>query len=310
MRVFVTGGTGMVGSRVLPLLMARGHQVVLLTRRPQAAAALGSGVEIAAGDPTVAGPWIDQAAACDALLNLAGENIFGQRWTTDFKQRLRSSRVFATTNCVAAIKRNPCQADGSPKVLLNASAIGYYGPCADDELDEDAPPGNDLLASICVDWENAALPAREAGARLVIARIGVVLDVKSGALAKLLRPFKFCVGGPIGTGKQYLSWIHIDDIAELLCFALAEPAASGPMNVTAPAPLANKQFGKVLGKVLQRPAWMWTPGLMLRIVLGESAHLVLTGQRVLPKRALQWGFRFAYPELEPALVQLLSKAPK
>jgi uncharacterized protein (TIGR01777 family) len=307
MKVFVTGGTGLVGSYFIPRLAARGDEVVLLSRRPGAAASLSSSTAVVTGDPTVAGPWIDSAAECDAIVNLAGENIFGKRWNDAFKLLLRTSRVQATANCVEAVRRNPRQSDGSAKVLVNASAIGYYGPHGDEEIDEDAPAGSDLLGSICTDWENAARPAQDLGARLVLARIGVVLDAKTGALAKMLTPFRMFVGGPLGSGRQYLSWIHATDIAEILCFALRSPAASGPMNVTAPTPLTNKQFAKVLGKALGRPSFMPGPAFMLRLVLGEKAHLVLTGQRVVPKRALAWGFQFKFPDLESALADLLKR---
>lgn len=307
MKVFITGGTGLIGSRILPRLTERGDHVLLLTRRPGAAESLGFSCEIVAGDPTVASPWIDQAAGCDAILNLAGENIFGKRWTPEFKQTLRDSRIQATTNCVEAIRRNPRQADGSPKVLVNASAIGYYGPHGDEELTEDAPPGADFLAGICVDWENAAKHAQETGARLAIVRTGVVLEPKTGALAKMLTPFKLFVGGPLGSGKQYYSWIHIDDIANLFVFALETPAAIGPINGTSPNPATNKELGKMLGRQLGRPSFIGAPGFLLKLALGEKADLVLTGQRVRPKRALDLGFQFAHPELPEALAHLLTK---
>jgi len=305
MKIFLTGGTGLIGSHLIPRLTQRGDQVLLLTRRPAAANDRGLGCEIVNGDPTVAGPWIDQAAACEAIVNLAGENIFGKRWNNQFKQVLRESRVRSTANCVEAVRRNPLRTDGTPKVLVNASAIGYYGPLGDEEVDEDSPPGDDFLASICIDWENAAAPARDIGARLVVVRVGFVLDAKEGGLQKMLTPFKLFVGGPMGSGRQYLSWIHIDDIAEMFRFAIDTPALSGPINGTAPNPRTNKAFGKVLGKVLHRPSFFWTPEFLLRLGLGEKAQLVVTGQRVLPKRALQHGFRFAHPDLEEALRNLL-----
>jgi uncharacterized protein (TIGR01777 family) len=177
----------------------------------------------------------------------------------------------------------------------------------DEELDEDTPPGDDFLAKLCVDWENAASPARGADGRVVLARVGIVCDAKTGALAKMLTPFKMFVGGPVGSGQQFYSWIHIDDIAEMFCFALHTPAASGPMNVTAPNPLTNKDFGKVIGKVLGRPSFFWTPGFLIKLGLGEGAQLVLTGQRVLPKRAIAWGFKFAHPDLAEALAHLLGR---
>jgi uncharacterized protein (TIGR01777 family) len=305
MRVFITGGTGLVGSRLVQLLRQRQDEAVVLSRRPEAAKSLEC--EVVAGDPTQPGPWQDEAAKCDAIVNLAGEGVFNKRWSPEFRVALRDSRVRATENCVAAISRDPKRADGSPKVLVNASAIGYYGPHGDEELDETSPHGDDFLAGICVDWENAAKPAAGAGVRLVLARIGVVLDRHGGALAKLLTPFKLGLGGPAGSGKQYMAWVHNDDVVGLLLFALDMPAASGPMNVTAPQPLTNKQFGKALGRALGRPAFMWTPGFVLKLMLGQAAEIVVAGQRVLPKKAQQWGYRFKFPELAAALADILGK---
>jgi uncharacterized protein (TIGR01777 family) len=305
MRIFVTGGTGLIGSLLVRRLRQRGDQVAVLTRRPEAAAKLGLDCELVAGDPTEAGSWQEIAARCDAIINLAGEGIFGKRWTPEFKTLLRDSRVKATSNCVAAISKEAKRADSSPKLLLNASAIGFYGPHGDEELDESSPPGNDFLAGVCVDWENAARPAAEAGARLVLARTGVVLDKQGGALKQLLRPFKLGAGGPVASGKQVLSWIHHVDEIEMLLFALDQPQASGPMNVTAPHPRTNKEFGKALGRALGRPAFMWTPGFMLRLMLGEAADMVTTGQRVLPRKALQWGYTFKFPDLDAALADIL-----
>jgi uncharacterized protein len=306
MRIFLTGGTGVIGSRLLPRLRQRGDQVVLLTRRPDAASKLGASCEVVTGDPTQTGGWQDKAAACDAMINLAGENLFAHRWSSQFKNVLRDSRVKATENCVQAIAKQPRRADGSPKVLINGSAIGYYGPHGDEELDESSPRGSDFLAEICDAWERATRPAAEAGVRVVLVRTGVVLDKEGGALKQMLRPFKLGAGGPVGSGKQYMSWIHHDDEVGLILFALDNPHASGPMNATAANPRSNKEFAKALGRALGRPAFVWTPGFVLKAALGGAAEVITTGQRVLPKKAQAWGYTFRFPDLDAALADILT----
>lgn len=308
MRVFTTGATGLVGTRLVEQLRTRGDQVAVLTRRPEAARAKwGEHVAVVAGDPNEPGPWQDAVADCDAVVHLAGEGIFNRRWNAAFKERLRSSRLCGTANVVAALARHPRTPSGTPKVLANASAIGYYGPHGDEELTETAPSGDDFLARLCVEWESAAQAATAHDVRVVRLRIGIVLDPKGGALAKLLTPFKLCAGGPVGSGRQYMSWIHADDVVGLILFALDTAAANGPLNLTAPAPVTNREFGHVLGRVLHRPSFVPTPAFALRLALGESAYIVTTGQRVLPRRAQELGYRFQFPRLETALQDLLGK---
>lgn len=274
MKVFVTGGTGLVGGRLIPKLIARGHSVAALTRRPVAARErFGESCKLVEGDPMQAGVWTDAVADCDAVIHLAGENIFAQRWSDTFKALLRDSRLKSTATIVQALTKNPTTAAGSPKVLVNASAIGYYGPHGDEELDEDSPAGSDFLAQLCVDWEKAALAARDGGVRVALVRIGVVLDKAGGALAKMLTPFKLGVGGPVGSGKQWMSWIHNDDLCDLFVFAAENNAAAGPLNGTAPEPVTNKDFGKALGRALGRPSFMPTPAFALRLMLGEVAEV-------------------------------------
>jgi len=306
MRVFITGGTGLVGSRLMRALHERGDQAIVLTRSPGAAKAkFGDLCEVVAGDPMQAGPWMEALKNSDAVVNLVGEGVFNRRWTASFKQSLYASRVQSTENVVKAIQR--C-ADGGPDVLVNASAIGYYGPHGDEELTESSAAGDDFLAKLCVDWENAAKPVIKQGVRLAFLRVGVVLDREGGALAKMLTPFKMFVGGTIGSGKQYVSWIHHDDMVGLILFALDNPQAEGPFNATAPTPHTNKHFSKALGKALHRPSFVWTPGFMLRLALGEVANVVTKGQRVLPKKALDLGYRFKFDQLDAALADLF--APK
>jgi uncharacterized protein (TIGR01777 family) len=310
MRVFVTGGSGLVGSRLIRALSKRRDEVVLLTRRPEAVQpTLGSSCLIVAGDPTQTGPWMEAVDNCDAVVNLTGENLFTQRWNDAFKQRLRSSRVLSTHNVVQALARKPRTAAGAPRVLVNASAIGYYGPHGDEELTEDSPAGEDFLARLCVDWEQAARKAEEQGIRVAIVRIGVVLDQSGGALAKLLTPFKMGAGGPVASGKQWLSWIHHEDLVGILMLALSNAGARGPLNGTAPQPVTNRDFAKALGRALSKPSFMPTPGFALKMMLGEVADLLTTGQRVLPRRAQALGYTFRFPDIDTALQDMLHGTP-
>lgn len=302
MRVFITGGTGMIGSRIAARLRQRRDTPVLLTRRPDAArAAFGPDAVVVEGDPTRAGAWMDEAAGCDAVINLAGENLFNKRWNDAFKQAMRDSRVRSTENVVAALLRNPRTANGTAKVLVNASATGYYGPHGDEELTEESPPGTDFLARLCVEWEDATKPAQNAGLRVALVRVGIVLGKDAGALSKLLTPFKLGGGGPAGSGRQWMSWIHHEDMTGLFLLALDNAGASGPLNGTAPNPVTNKEFSKALGRALSRPAIVPTPGFALKLLLGEVADVMLNGQRVLPKKALALGYAFKFPEIDAAL---------
>ncbi len=309
MRVFVTGGTGLVGSRLIPQLRQRGDEVVILSRRPDAAREkLGVDSTVVEGDPMQTGNWMDAAAGCDAVINLAGENIFARRWSDEFKALLRDSRVKTTEHVVQALARQPRTTAGQPKVLVNASAIGFYGPHGDEELTEESPHGDDALARLCIDWEKAAHTAETHGIRVAIVRVGVVLDKAGGALAKMLTPFKMFAGGPVGSGKQWMSWIHQTDLVGILLLALDNAAATGPLNGTAPQPLTNRDFGKALGRALGRPSFVKTPRFALRLMLGEVASVITTGQRVLPKRALALGYQFKFPEIDAALADVLAPA--
>jgi uncharacterized protein (TIGR01777 family) len=307
MRVFVTGGTGLIGARLIRKLLGRGDQVVLLTRRYAAARQIvGPECGLVEGDPTQAGDWMKAVADCDAIVNLAGENIFARRWNATFRAALMDSRLQSTKHVVEALAQKPTRADGIPKVLVNASAIGYYGPHGDEELTEDSPPGSDFMAEICVKWEQAARAVESFGARCAILRIGVVLDTEGGALKKLLTPFKLYAGGPVGNGQQWMSWAHHEDITGLLLLALDNADARGSLNGTAPNPVTNRDFGKALGAALHRPAFLPTPAFALRLGLGEVADVITTGQRVLPRRALALGYQFKYPTIDAALRQLVS----
>jgi uncharacterized protein len=308
MRVFVAGGTGMIGKLLIHRLRERQHTVVLLTRRPDAAKSqFGDAVTVAQGDPTVAGPWTDAIQDCDAVINLTGEGIFNKRWNDAFKKVLRDSRIDSTHNIAHALARNPTTASGAPKTLVNASAIGYYGPHGDEEVTEDTPPGDDFMARLCVDWEAATRKAAEAGVRVAIVRVGVVMGKEGGALAALLTPFKMGGGGPVASGKQWMSWIHAEDIVGLFVMALENSAAIGPINGTAPNPVTNKEFGQALGRALNRPSFVWTPGFALKLLLGEVADVVTNGQRVLPKKVLALGYAFRFPAIDEALKDAVTR---
>jgi uncharacterized protein (TIGR01777 family) len=307
MRVFVMGGTGLVGSRLLARLRQRQDDVVLLTRRPEVGRQkLGETGAVVEGDPMTPGAWQERAADCDAVINLVGEGIFNRRWSADFKKLLYDSRIRAAEHVVQALRSQPRTASGGNKALVNASAIGYYGPRDDEELTEASPAGDDFLAHLCVDWEKAALAARPAGVRVAIVRIGVVLDKEGGALRQMLTPFKWFIGGPVGSGRQWLSWIHHDDLVGLLLLALDNAQVSGPLNGAAPNPVTNRDFSHALGRALGRPSFLRTPRLMLRLGLGQVAGLITTGQRVLPRRALELGYSFRFPAVAEALAAVLA----
>ncbi len=305
MRIFLMGGTGLVGSRLIPRLLERNDQVVLLTRRADAVKQKWGACTLIEGDPMQAGAWMNEVEGCDAVINLVGEGVFNRRWRAKFKQLLRDSRIKSTEHVVQALAKAPRTAAGAAKVLVNASAIGYYGPHGDEELDENSPAGNDFLAQACVDWEKAARGAEGQGVRVALVRVGVVLDKAGGALKEMMRPFKFFMGGPVGSGKQYVSWIHHQDLVGILLLALDSAGAGGPINGTAPNPVTNRQLAKALGRVMGRPSFMRAPKFMLWLVLGGVATLVTTGQRVLPRKALELGYSFRFPEIDGALKDIL-----
>ncbi|MDP3910223.1 MAG: TIGR01777 family oxidoreductase [Gemmatimonadales bacterium] len=289
MRVVLTGASGLVGSALAPRLAAAGHDVVPLTRP-------------AGWDPGRG--MIDRRILEGAVVvvNLAGENVFG-RWTAAKKRRIRQSRVHGTrllSATIAGLARRPA-------ALFAASAIGYYGNRGDEELTEANAAGADFLAEVSRDWEAATEPAARAGVRVVNLRFGVVLSPRGGALGKMLPPFRLGLGGPVGGGKQYVSWIAMDDLLGIFAYLLATPSLSGPVNCTAPHPVTNREFAAALGHVLGRPAVVPVPAFALRMAFGaEGAEMLTGGQRVLPARLLASGFRFRYSEIEPALRAVLS----
>jgi uncharacterized protein (TIGR01777 family) len=289
MRITVTGASGLIGSRLVARLRDRGDDVTTLSRNPSAPASVRWLPEQEPA-PAVA------LGGRDAVVHLAGENV-AQRWSDDAKRRIRSSRELGTRNLVAGIEA----ADPHPRVLVSASAVGYYGPHGDEELDEDAPAGDDFLAGVCVIWEREAQRAAELGLRVVRVRTGVVLDRGGGALAKMLPFFKLGVGGPVAGGGQYMPWIHVDDVVGIYVAALDGEDWQGPVNAVAPTPVTNKTFSKALGRALHRPAFAPVPGLAVRTLYGEMAEIVTKGQRVVPRRAQAHGYAYAHPDLDEAL---------
>jgi uncharacterized protein (TIGR01777 family) len=294
MRIVVTGGTGFLGSALVTHLRSAGHAISVMTRNPTRPGEI-------AWKPGVSSVALDDALrGADAVVNLAGASL-AQRWTKAHKQALWDSRVSLTQALVQAMT----QVDPAPSVLISGSAIGIYGDRGDEPLTETSGLGNDFLASLGAAWEQAALAAGPR-TRTVLLRTGLALERSGGVLPQMALPFYFFAGGPIGSGRQYLSWIHRDDWVAMTVWALTNPAVSGPLNVTAPEPVTSREFTKTLGRVLHRPAVMPAPGFALRAVLGEMAKIILEGQRVLPAKASELGFEFKHPALEPALRAIYS----
>lgn len=298
MNVFVTGGTGLIGRRLIAALLARGDSVVSLSRKP---AERRPGFTPVVGDPSKPGDWLNRLTACDAVVHLAGEPILGRRWNAEVLARLRSSRVDSTKLIAETL------AKGGPKVFVSGSAVGYYGMnTGDAEITELSPPGTDVLGEMCVAWEAAADPARAAGVRVVHPRTGIVLDPDGGALPQMARPFKMFVGGKIGSGKQWVPWIHHADMTGLLLFMLDTPTLAGPVNAVSPHCVRNAEFSRVLATVLKRPNLIPVPVFMLKLVLGGVAEAVAGGQRAIPKAATDAGYQFRFDRLEPAVWHLLA----
>lgn len=304
MKVAVSGATGFVGSRLVERLQAEGHQIVVLTRnlaKAKQAFPTATHLELIAYDPIGSGTWQAAISGCDAVVNLAGEAIAESRWTPERKQAILQSRQITTQKIVEAIH----QANPKPAVLVNASAIGYYGTSETATFDETSAPGNDFLAEVCQTWEAEANQVKASGTRLVILRIGIVLGM-GGALGKMLTPFKMFAGGPIGTGQQWFSWIHREDLVSLILRALTHSEMEGVFNATAPQPVRMAELTNTLGEVMNRPSWLPVPSFALEAMLGDGAKVVLEGQEVLPKRTLASGFEYQYSTIKPALKQILS----
>ncbi|MGA8809922.1 MAG: TIGR01777 family oxidoreductase [Thermoanaerobaculia bacterium] len=298
-RIVVAGGSGFIGEPLVRRLLARGDDVAVLTRNPSNVRA-GHAI---AWNPPSQGSWSDDVANADVVINLAGENVGGGRWTVARKKRIMQSRVDATTALVAAMSGKPDHA----RTFISASASGFYGDRGDESLDERSTPGSGFLAEVTKTWEELARGA-EPFARLVILRFGIVLARNGGALAKLLLPFRLGAGGPMGSGRQWMPWIDRDDILRIIEWSIDRDATRGTYNATAPNPACNRDFARTLGRVLHRPSILPTPAFVLRLALGSEMadEMLLGGQRLLPKRAQDEGFEFAYPALEQSLNHAIS----
>ncbi len=301
MNVLITGGTGLIGRALCRALIKRGDRAVVLSRNPELAKGMPAGVELHRWDGRTASGWGNLVDQVDAIVNLAGENIASGRWTAERKQRIRKSRLDAGKSVVDAI----AMADRKPRVLIQASAVGYYGPHGDEIVTEESPSGDDFLAHLAVEWEGSTAPVEMAGVRRAIIRTGIVLSTKGGALPRMMFPFRFFAGGTLGSGKQWMPWIHMADEIGAILFLLDDEGASGPFNLSAPEPVTNEGFTKAIGRAMGRPAFMRTPAFALKLLLGEMAMVVLDGQRAIPKRLLDAGYRFEFASLAPALQDLI-----
>jgi uncharacterized protein (TIGR01777 family) len=305
--VTVTGATGLIGPRLIGALQSGGAHVSVLSRdsaRAQKRLGAAGLAPVEAFDWDLMGEPAPAAAleGRDAVVHLAGESI-AKRWGAEAKQAIRESRITGTRNLLAGIE----QTESRPATLVSSSGVGYYGAHGEEPLDEEAPPGEDFLASICVEWEREASKASALGMRVALVRTGVVLDKNGGALEKMLPPFRLGVGGPVAGGRQYISWIHLDDLVGMMAVAIADERWSGPVNATAPEPVSNRDFSRALGRALKRPALLPVPGAALGLLYGEMAEIVTEGARVVPAKALVLGYQFAHAELGEALASALGR---
>ena len=296
MKILITGGTGFIGTPLTNELRKAGHEVIVTTRRES-----DSNDMITWSPPDLIPP--DIISTIDAVINLAGEPIAPQRWTEERKKSILASRIDTTRALVKSIEVS----DNRPKVMVSASAIGYYGPHDDDPVNEDTAPASDYLASVCLKWEAEAQKAEELGLRVVRVRIGGVLGKGGGLLMQMEGPFKAFAGGPLGSGEQWFSWIHRDDMVGIIKYAVENDSLSGPVNATAPNPVRNREFSKALGRALNRPAIINVPAFAVKLALGELASVVLTGQRVIPEKALEVGYKFKYTDIDEALAAIFKK---
>jgi len=310
MRVLITGGTGLIGRAVVKELALAGYEVVVLSRNPSSKSSFPSGVKVVGWDAQTSTGWGHLADGADAIVNLAGESIAGEnffsliakRWTPARKQLILESRMQAGNAVLQAVR----EAKIKPKVVVQASAVGYYGSRKDEELTEFSMPAEDFVAKICMQWEASTAPVEALGVRHVIIRTaGVAMSLEGGAFPFMLLPFRLFVGGPLGSGKQWFSWIHIQDEARAIRFLIENDAACGVFNLTAPQSITNAQLSKILGLIMHRPSFIPVPGFALHILFGEKADILLSSQRQIPMRLRDIGFKFLFPDIEAALRDLL-----
>ena len=303
MKVFMTGGTGFVGTTLTRELTAKGHSVTVLMRKSESGARLPAGASSLAGDPTIRGAWQERVPEHEVFINLAGASIF-TRWTDEAKRVIRDSRILTTRHLVEAMAPRK----GKETHLFSTSGAGYYGYHEDEELSEESPPGTDFLAMLSREWEAEAVKAKEHGVRVVLCRFGIVMGRNGGMLGEIVPIFRMFLGANLGSGNQWLSWVHETDLARIFLFLLENRGLEGPLNCTAPEPVQNSEFTETLGKVLGVPTFLPpVPGFMLRLMKGEFGGVILEGQRVLPRRLLAAGFQFHHPTLKEALTEILNK---
>ncbi len=298
MRVLIAGGTGLIGQALVKDLLTDGHDVVVLSRFPERyRSQMPAPVELVRWDGQTLGEWAALVNEVEAIVNLAGENIAAGRWTAERKRRIRDSRVNAGRVLAEAVQ----QAQHPPRVFIQGSAVGYYGPRGEEEVTEEAPPGGDFLGNVAQEWEASSRSVEALGVRRVIIRTGIVLSRRGGALARMVWPLRLGVAGPLGSGQQWFPWIHIVDEVKAIRFLLENEHAHGPYNLTAPQPVRNAEFIRTAARILKRPAFMRVPAVALRLLFGEMADVLLEGQKAVPRRLLAEGYTFRFPTLEAAL---------
>jgi uncharacterized protein len=299
MKVFMTGGTGFVGTSLAKRFIKDSHTVTILTPSLGKTDIKMDGLSYLIGNPNIRGRWQDAVRNHDVIVNLAGASIFS-RWTPKQKQILLSSRIETTRNLVSALPDN-----AKHITFFSTSAVGYYGFHEDEELTENSPSGADFLARLAFDWEREAMQAQAKGARMIITRFGIVLGKNGGALGQMIPLFKYFLGGPLGSGRQWFSWVHMDDLVSAFIFLLRHKEISGAVNLCSPHPVSNANLGRAIGLVLRRPSWMPAPVFMMKLILGEFGDVLLKGQRVIPRRLIDAGFQFQYPDIEEALRNII-----
>ncbi len=302
-KILITGSTGLIGSALLKYLLEQDHFITIFTRSPENAKDhKGEKLEFIKWEPSERGDWEIHLNGKDAVIHLAGAPIFGKRWSESYKHEIFRSRQIGTRGLVNAISKS----ENKPKVFISASGVGYYGTSETKIFsEEDKSPGNDFLSKVCIAWEEEAAKVEEFGVRRVSVRTGIVLDKNDGALAQMLTPFKFFAGGAVGSGKQWMSWIHIDDIIRIYDFALKNSHISGALNAVAPNPVTMQQLTDEIGKVLGKPSWLKVPEAAVKIAFGEAAEAITTGQKVIPEKLQNLNYEFMFPEIESALRNLL-----
>lgn len=300
MKIFISGGTGFVGQCLSESLLNAGHRVIASGTRKKQSKIIHENFQYIPADTTLPGHWQEYVNQADAIVNLAGRTIFNY-WTKAYKQNIYDSRILTTRNIVDALPEN------NDIIMCSTSAVGFYGDCKNETITEDSPGANDFLAALARDWEAEALKAELKGTRVALARFGIILGRNGGAMKQMLPAFGFGMGGPLGNGNQWFPWIHMDDIVNAIIFILGNNDIKGPLNFSAPGVVRQKDFAKILGRVLKRPAFMPVPGFMLRMILGELGGMLLSGQKAMPGKLLKYGYSFKYPDIGTAVENIVYK---